>query len=873
MDKKFLFKIFFFLQLFSILIFPQVEDSSKYITIIPGEEYEAGWFWEVLFGSHWRDIWTTPIKVEILDLNKFAGGLTPIERGGGMQTKSLRFKGADGQTWKFRSINKDPSKVLPPELRESVVEDILKDQISTSIPGAALVVVPLLNAVDILNAVPKLIFLPDDEKLGEFRSDFGGLPGTIEVHPDIGSDETGFSGALDVKGTYKLFDDIDEKKNEKINSVAYLKAKMMDLLVGDWDRHMDQWRWAKYDGDEYGEWYPIPRDRDQAFAKYDGLFPLIAAYRVPQLTHFGYGYPQIEDLTWNGRHLDKRVLTELDKHTWNSVTQFVQVNITDSVIDNAVRQLPEEFYLLAADELKDKLKSRRDKLNEITDEYYNLIYKYVEIFGSQKDDYAIINRIDDQQTSVALYKREKETGEPKGDPYFYKIFDNDITLEIRILLMDGDDISIVTGEVDESPHVRIVGGNGRDEFIDSSTVNGYFLFVTPFRAAEERTYFYDSGNKSEFIVSPSSLVNSDEFLEPIDDTEKYEPKHRQTGHDWLIYPVFYYDVDYGLVIGGGPRLMKYGFRMYPYEYDQTLTMSYATGVGKFTFEYEGNFYEPVKNGKINLNILHSGFYATRYFGYGNETGFDSELEKNNYYNVSQNLFSIYPSLHFNFSKESAGRLGISFNYFNTGMDKDTLLTNFRYGNYGLGKLDIIGLHIGFKRDNRDDLNFSLSGYYFDLKGSVFPKMLNVNETFYRLGFDARIYLPLFSIKNSTLVLRSGGEKVWGKYPFFAAAFLGGEENLRGYNSWRFSGDASFFGQAETRIWLTETKIIIRGQLGLNFFGEVGRVFTPEDHSDKWHPSYGTGIWISYLKNQFIFNTNVAFSPERITFAFNLRMGF
>ena len=33
----------------------------------------------------------------------------------------------------------------------------------------------------------------------------------------------------------------------------------------------------------------------KAFTKYDGVFPFMAAYIVPQLNNFGENYPQIED--------------------------------------------------------------------------------------------------------------------------------------------------------------------------------------------------------------------------------------------------------------------------------------------------------------------------------------------------------------------------------------------------------------------------------------------------------------------------------------------------------------------------------------------------------------------------------------------------
>jgi hypothetical protein len=35
------------------------------------------------------------------------------------------------------------------------------------------------------------------------------------------------------------------------------------MLIGDWDRHYDQWRWAEYKKKGQVIYRPIPRDRDQ----------------------------------------------------------------------------------------------------------------------------------------------------------------------------------------------------------------------------------------------------------------------------------------------------------------------------------------------------------------------------------------------------------------------------------------------------------------------------------------------------------------------------------------------------------------------------------------------------------------------------------
>ena len=445
-----------------------------------------------------------------------------------MQTKSLQFKGEDGKIWKFRSVEKDPSKVLPEDLRESIAEDIIKDQISSANPFAPLVVVPIIDAVDVLEAEPRLVFLPDDDKLGEFKDDFGGILGFIEEHPAEGEDgEPGFQNALDVKGTYKLFDYLAEKRSQKIDVVEFLKARLMDILLGDWDRHMDQWRWAQYEELDEKIWKPIPRDRDQAFSKYDGIFPYVADYLVPQITHFGKDYPQMEDLTWNGRFLDRRVLTELDKKTWDSVTAIVQHLITDEIIDTAVKRLPPEVYKICADEISSKLKSRRDNLQWASDEFYGLVNKYADVFCSDEDDYVDVNRQDDKSTIVSVFKRDDDSREGKGEPLFYKIFDNEITKDLRIHLNDGDDKAYVYGECSEAPVVRIIGGKGKDELIDESIVFGYFLSITPFSAAQGKTKFYDSGENTSVVVGPGTSFDNSNWPEPADDLEKYEPT--QTG--------------------------------------------------------------------------------------------------------------------------------------------------------------------------------------------------------------------------------------------------------------------------------------------------------------------------------------------------------
>src|SRR6476469_9950604 len=60
-------------------------------------------FW---MGSNYRREWNTPVKAPIINLATEYGGLTPVKRGGGKQTKSLRLQDPQGRQYTLRSIQK-----------------------------------------------------------------------------------------------------------------------------------------------------------------------------------------------------------------------------------------------------------------------------------------------------------------------------------------------------------------------------------------------------------------------------------------------------------------------------------------------------------------------------------------------------------------------------------------------------------------------------------------------------------------------------------------------------------------------------------------------------------------------------------------------
>src|SRR2546427_5482814 len=160
----------------------QAKDAvpGKTVVVAAGAGYKAGGLHRFFLGDDYRDLWTMPIRAEVLDLRAYAGGLKPAFRGGGQETKGLAMKGADGRDYTFRGIDKDPSAVLPPDLQGTIAERIGHGQISSAPPAAPVIVAPLLEAAGVLHVTPRIVVMPDDPALGEFRPTFAGLVGLIE---------------------------------------------------------------------------------------------------------------------------------------------------------------------------------------------------------------------------------------------------------------------------------------------------------------------------------------------------------------------------------------------------------------------------------------------------------------------------------------------------------------------------------------------------------------------------------------------------------------------------------------------------------------------------------------------------------------------
>src|SRR5690606_12201364 len=147
-------------------------------------EYKSNGLKKIFLGEHYRKEWRTPVKLKYLDFNTFRGGLKPIKLGGGKQTISLRMLSAEGEQYNIRSVNKDPSAVLPPGFEDTFAEDLVQDQISTSHPYGALTVPKLSEAVNVFYTRPEIFYIPFSPRLGTYMDEIGGMVALVEIRPD-----------------------------------------------------------------------------------------------------------------------------------------------------------------------------------------------------------------------------------------------------------------------------------------------------------------------------------------------------------------------------------------------------------------------------------------------------------------------------------------------------------------------------------------------------------------------------------------------------------------------------------------------------------------------------------------------------------------
>jgi hypothetical protein len=827
-------------------------------TVVAGKEFDRGAFWRFWFGEGYRKAWTTPVDIPVLDLETEAGGLTPLRQVGGFQTEGLALKGANGRGYTFRKLEKHPERVLPKEWQDTEIKAVAIDQTAAAHPAATVIIGALARSVGIPFYGSRLAVMPDDPALGRFRETFAGTVGTFDEYIT-----PGYDGITEIVSTPDLWKKWREGGPEnRVDSRAFLKARLFDLMTGNWDRHQGQWRWARIPGKPL--WEPLPEDADQAFTRYEGKAMDLARAVYPRFMRYSGEYPgRIEGLTTNNYDVTRWLLVDLEWPAFQEVARELQAQMTDAVIDEAMHRMPPEWYAIDGAQLTKDLKQRRDGIVEYARKFYLYLADRVDVRASDRDDLATVAHLADGSLQLTLAPLQADG--TAGASYYERRFSPKQTQEIRLYLLGGNDRLVTSGPREDGILLRVLGGTGNDTLDDSKS-----------GGADLR----DSEGRNVIERGPGTKVSDSEWKNPAPEADRPWLEPRNFGH-WTVPMVqIFGGPTEGLMVGGGLTRTSWGFRKYPWANVQRVSLTYSTGYNSVRASYGGQWRLSDTSLVGSLSMRFSGIGNMNFFGFGNQT---PNITDKSIYRVETNEYSVFPALRYQPSLTFELHAGAQAKVVET---KEGASLVERDHLYGSGRFGEGALRAGFEYDSRGrTLGLTEQrgmGAPDASAASAVPKVTGVRlraDTFFapRVWDVKRTYGGVEGslagyVGNQTLVLATqvGGRTMWGAYPWFESASISGTAgDVRGYYDGRFRGDSSLFGNAELRWWLGRRKnALLPLRWGLTTFCESGRVWYTGESSREWHTGYGGGFMVQVMGTPMVFGGSVANGTDGVRVYFH-----
>ncbi|WP_348822211.1 metallophosphoesterase [Flavobacterium aestuarii] len=791
-----------------------------------------------LFGNHYRYYYSLPIEAKTVTLDTLFGGLKPIREGGGHQSISLRLADSKGREYVIRAMKKSATQFLQAvafkdqyivnDFEDTYAENFLLDFYTTSHPYTPFAVGNMADKIGLAHTNPVLYYVPKQKVLEEFNSNFGNGLYMVEERPaDNHLDAKNFGNPTNIIGTDDMMQNLHKDEKYSVDEKEYIKARLFDMLIGDWDRHSNQWRWGEYKKDGKVIYKPIPRDRDQAFSKYDGTL-LSLLMNIPALRHMRTFKNEIDNVKWLNREpypLDLAFLRTSEEKDWLAQAKYIQKHLTDNDIDNAFKSLPKEVQDETIEDIKAKLKNRKKELQKYASEYSDVLSHTVIIAGTDKKDKFIINHNADKNIEIQVFRTKKEVDEL----IYTKNVTDAKTDNLWIYGLDDNDIFEVIGNHKSKIKIRLIGGQNNDTY---NIQNGKKVIVYDFKS-KENTYNLDSKTQTQL---------TDDYDVNLYNYER--PKYNVISG----LPNIGYNPDDGVKMGVNVNYTVNNFKQNPYTQRHTLNAFYYFATGGLEFNYAAHF--PGLLGKWVIDVesqYTTPNFAKNYFGYGNETSnYDQELGMDYNRVRIQQLKAAGAIRH-------VGRYGSEF-YFQPFLEKMKVEeTENRFINTGNAiNPDVFtaqtfgGGRIRYSFKNSDFKAKPNLGMAFAIEASWTANLEETKQNFPSLesilGFTHKID------KNGKLILATyiKGKTIFNdNYEFYQGAVLGGDKDLRGYRNERFLGN-SYFSQS-TDLRLTIGKIqrtIVPMTYGILGGFDYGRIWLEGENSRKWHNDYGGGLWLN-----------------------------
>jgi len=799
-------------------------------------------FW----GDHYRHYFGVPFDAKVAWLDTLYGGLKVIKKGGGHQSNSLRLEDKNGKQYAMRSLNKNTQKYLKSQLKgvaysideweNTTANRILDDFFTTPHPFGALSVGTMAEAIKVNYANTKLYYVPKQQTLGKHNNLYGDALYFIEERPSDGQQElTSFGNPDDFINTNGLLEKIRKNNKHKIDETAYVRARIFDMILGDWDRHFDQWRWGiKKQEDGTKLYTPIPRDRDAAFAKFDGLVLNLLIKLIPEMRFWQSYDGELKRSKWfmqEAYNLDKAILTKTDVETWKTQALFIQKNLTDEIITKAFEQIPVEMQDSTITTIKNQLKARRKNIVKIATKFGGYLDEIAIIRGTDQADKIIVTRLKKGITKVEIQSLDTKN----LTPFYSRTFHKKSTREIVIYGLNGNDQFTVTGPGKKAIKVRLLGGQNHDTY----TVNNKKqLSVFDFKSKKSTL----NGTKKPRTVF-TDLYNTNAY--------HYRTIKNNTNQ---LFPYALFKSEEGVSIFVNNTYTVNGVNGNPFREQHTLKTMYNTNTLGFTLNYIGEFANIFPSWNLMIDALYTTpKFTINYLGDGNNTLKTVNDHKHKFYKTDIEMFKLNPKLLLR--NHNLALLFSTGPYYEKKKVADNANRFVNSSSPFVNKAvfdeqEFIGLESEFIYDNVNAQDFPTYGFHFWLlagyKHSIDKTHTRVGYIKSKLGIDYKLNTK----GNVVLSSKIGGEiNLSSNYLFYDAVSLGGANGLRGFIDNRFSGNSGVYQNTDLRFKLARLKsAFIPFTVGLYGGFDYGRVWQEGEYSRKWHTAAGGGIWVSALSS-------------------------
>lgn len=343
------------------------------VLLSPSTLYEGDVLKEFMQGKNYREAWSTPVKVPIAYLDTLKGGVKIVKEGGGKQTHSLKLKNKDGILFTLRSVTKDPEKLIPEVAEDLGLENIIVDGISAQHPFGAILAAKLSEDAGVLHTHPKILFIPKQAGLAEYNEKYGNRLYLLEYETESEKNWTSFDNVEEIIETKDL-QELKLKKGDdlSIDRPALIKARLFDLLIGDWDRHAEQWGWVLVKEEKKIRAIPLAGDRDNAFFNLSGIIPSIITNEnvEPLVRPFEKEIDYMPGLVYP---FDRYFLLDTPRNIYIEQAENLQRSLSDKVIEESFQVWPEQISKLDKAEISGKIKSRRDQLVKYAQAFHSII--------------------------------------------------------------------------------------------------------------------------------------------------------------------------------------------------------------------------------------------------------------------------------------------------------------------------------------------------------------------------------------------------------------------------------------------------------------------------------------------------------------------